>query len=253
MGEERDWSKLEKINNNPEKWLEVYKHYQELLNNQDVTDWWQEQFNIVNVERNNLKRNKLLSIKIDNFSEYIKKANKAREIPYIKGKCRLPKMYDNENYKWLSTSYYGKKCEILQRVSDGIIMISNKKSANKPRFVKVNGQDIYNQKNNSFSRNFLRNFLHDYFKIHLDKVEPFKLDDYPLTVEFLFYMHDEGKHNIDNDNKWVWAKGFRDTLTELKLIPDDNCYVISRDESETILIPQEEEQKLIINIYGKRN
>lgn len=198
------------------------------------------------------ERVNLLSIQIDNFSEYIKKANKARELPYIKGKCRLPKMYDNDEYEWRKIKYWGKQVEVIYRKADGIMMIANKKTANKPRLVKVNGQDIYNQKNNSFSRNFLRNFLHDYFKVYLEGVQPFEdIDQYPLTVELLFYMRDEGKHNIDNDNKWVWTKGFQDTLTEMKIIPDDNCNVISRNESETILIPEDQEQKLIINIYGK--
>lgn len=198
-------------------------------------------------------KEKLITIEINNFSEYIKKANKARELPYIKGKCRLPKMYDNENYGWKSTKYYGKQCELLYRKSDNVIMIANKKNANKPRFVKINGQDIYNQRNNSFSRNFLRNFLHDYYKPYLKNVKKIEnIESYPLTVEFLFYVNDNGKHNIDNDNKWVWAKAFRDTLTEMQIIPDDNCYIISRDESETILIPQDQEQKLIINIYGRK-
>jgi len=199
------------------------------------------------------EREVLLSINIDNFSEYIKKANKAREVPYIKGKCRLPKMYDNEDYEWRKIKYWGKHVEVIYRKSDGIMIIANKKTANKPRLVKVNGQDIYNGVSNSFSRNFLRNFLHDYYKPYLADVKPFEdLDKFPLIVELLFYIHDQGKGNIDNDNKWVWAKGFRDTLTEMGIIPDDNCYIISRDESETILIPDDQEQKLIINIYGRK-
>lgn len=196
------------------------------------------------------ERELLSSIRIDDFSEYIKKANKTREIPYIKNKCRLPKMYDNDDYEWRPIKYWGKNIEAIFRKSDGLMMISNKKTANKPKLVKVNGQDIYNQRNNSFGRNFLRNFLHDYYKPYLENIKPFNnIDDYPLTIEFLFYVHDMGKHNIDNDNKWVWAKGFRDTLTELELIPDDDVKCISRDESETILIPDDQNQKLIINIY----
>ena len=199
------------------------------------------------------EREKLISIEINNFSEYIKKANKAREVPYIKGKCRIPKMYENEEYGWKQIKYWGKQVEVIIRKSDELVMISNKKTANKPRLVKVNGQDIYNQKNNSFSRAFLGNILHTYYKEYLKEVNPFKdLSVFPLTIEFLFYIKDEGKHNVDNDNKWIWAKSFRDTLTELGIIPDDNCYIISRDESETILISDEEEQKLIINIYGKK-
>lgn len=50
-----DWSKLEKICPDPDKWLKVYKHYQELLTNEDVSEFWHEQFIIANEERNQLK------------------------------------------------------------------------------------------------------------------------------------------------------------------------------------------------------
>lgn len=48
------WEDLAKIAP-PDKWIEVYKHYQELLTIQDATAWWAEQFNIANKERNELK------------------------------------------------------------------------------------------------------------------------------------------------------------------------------------------------------
>lgn len=198
------------------------------------------------------ERKKLLSIVIDNFSEYVKKSDKTREIPYIKGKCRLPKMYDNDEYEWRRVKFWGKDLEVLYRKSDGLRMVANKKSANKPKFVKVNGQDLYNQRNNSFVRAVNSQAMHTYYKQYLKGIEPFKnIDDYPLIVEFLFYIYDEGKHTIDNDNRWIWEKGFQDTLTELGIIPDDNCNVICRNEKETILIPVDQEQKLVINIYKK--
>lgn len=40
-----DWSKLAAIAP-PEKWEEMYRHYQELLTGQDVSGFWQEQFEI---------------------------------------------------------------------------------------------------------------------------------------------------------------------------------------------------------------
>lgn len=49
-----NWSKLAKIAP-PEKWIEVYKHYQELLTAANTGAWWQEQFYIADAERNELK------------------------------------------------------------------------------------------------------------------------------------------------------------------------------------------------------
>lgn len=53
----KKWNELNKINSNPASWLMMYKHYLELLTQQDVSAWWQEQFEIANKERNSLKEN----------------------------------------------------------------------------------------------------------------------------------------------------------------------------------------------------
>lgn len=49
-----DWSRLEKIAP-PEKWLEMYEHYGDLLSQSDVATWYADQFSICCRERNELK------------------------------------------------------------------------------------------------------------------------------------------------------------------------------------------------------
>jgi hypothetical protein len=44
MMEDSKWAPLAKISDSPEKWLKVYAHYQELLLNEDVAAFWNEQF-----------------------------------------------------------------------------------------------------------------------------------------------------------------------------------------------------------------
>jgi hypothetical protein len=51
---ENPWSKLEKIST-PEKWMEMYKDYQDLLTKEDVATWYQEQFDICCKERDFLR------------------------------------------------------------------------------------------------------------------------------------------------------------------------------------------------------
>jgi|688.fasta_scaffold12674_12 hypothetical protein len=51
----KTWNDLAKINNDPQKWLEMYQHYQELLTREDTAAWWQEQYFICDNERQNLK------------------------------------------------------------------------------------------------------------------------------------------------------------------------------------------------------
>lgn len=197
----------------------------------------------------------LFRITINDFSEYIQKTQKVRPIPYIKGKCRLPKKYESEeDYEWRKIKYWGKIIEARFEKNANMkdFLISNNKSANKPRMVKVNGQEVYNQTGGSFNRVFMRNTLHTYFHEYIKDMPVIdNIDTFPLYIWIKFYIHDMGKHNIDNDNKWPWRKFFQDSLTEAGKIPDDNINVINDNRETTYLITPDQEQKMEIIIYGR--
>lgn len=197
----------------------------------------------------------LFRITINDFSEYIQKTQKIRPLPYIKGKCRLPKKYESDDlYEWRKIKYWGKNIEARFEKGSLDFLISNNKSANKPRLVKVNGQEVYNQTGGSFNRSFMRNTLHNYFKDFIKDIKPIEdIEVYPLYIWIRFYIHDMGKHNIDNDNKWPWRKFFQDSLTEAGIIPDDNVNVINDNRETTYLVNDEEEQKMEIIVYGRSN
>lgn len=192
------------------------------------------------------KRFLLDSVKIDDFSEYIEVSKKRLPKPYIKGKCRIPKKYSDENIFG-----FDKKNRLII-LQTGEVLFKNNKTIGTPRYKKVNGQNIYNGSQARQVRAALVKRIHEYFYPHLKNINiPKDLEVYPLTLELLFYVHDQGKFNVDNDNKWIWRKCIQDVITELGKWPDDNVNIISRNEEETILISEEESQKLIINIYGK--
>lgn len=189
----------------------------------------------------------LVSKTIEDFSEYIKISQARRAKPYIQGKCRLPKKYDTPDYHWVKKG----KNVVLARVSDGLVLTANSKSAGTPRYKKVNGQDIYNGNVSRQARASLVKAIHQYFIPYLKDIPKFDdIDKFPLTLELQFLLHDNGKNNIDNDNKWIWRKCIQDTLTELGIIPDDNPHIMSKNSEETIFINPEVPQQLIINIYG---
>lgn len=48
------WNELIEINPNPEKWLKVYKHYQELLNVEDAAIFWKNQYEMCGVIKEKL-------------------------------------------------------------------------------------------------------------------------------------------------------------------------------------------------------
>lgn len=199
-------------------------------------------------------KKELFKITIENYSEYIQKTNKVRPVPYIKGKCRLPMKYESEeDFEWRKIKYWGKFVEARFKKEADIKdwLISNNKSANKPRMVKVNGQSVYNQTGGSFNRAFMRDRLHEYFEKHLEGIKPIdNIEVFPLSIWIKFYIHDMGKHNIDNDNKWPWRKWFQDTMVDLKLITDDNLQYINDNRETTYLIPEDQDQKMEIILYG---
>lgn len=188
---------------------------------------------------------------IDDFSEYIQTTVKVRPIPFVEGKQRVPKKYLNDEYEFRDIRFWGQNIRALVRKSDGTVVPTNSVSVNKPRIKKVNGQDVYNQNAMTFGRAKIVDILHNYFKPHLQKLENIPLEAYPLHLEMIFKVHDMGKRNVDNDNKWIWRKTCQDTLTELGKISDDNVYNIAKNSEETILIPEDESQQLIIRIYGQ--
>jgi hypothetical protein len=51
----KTWSDLVDINKDPQKWLDMYQHYQELLTREDAAGWWEDQYYMCNNERQNLK------------------------------------------------------------------------------------------------------------------------------------------------------------------------------------------------------
>lgn len=193
-------------------------------------------------------------IVIDNFSEYIQTTAKIRPKPYIKGQCKIPLKYQNSNYEFKQLTYFGKSMEALVLKETGEIVPSNSKTVNRPRLKKVNGQDVYNQNAMTFGRAKIVNILHDYFDKHLDSISPIdNIELYPLHLEMSFYVHDMGRNNIDNDNKWIWRKCLQDTMVNKGIIPDDNVYNIAKNSEETYLIPGDQTQKLIIRIYGQNS
>lgn len=199
---------------------------------------------------NNSERDKIISIEILDFSEYVQIAQKRMAKPYEQGKCRVPNKYSTEEFGWVKK---GKK-NVLVRINDGLVLTSNPNTVGTPRYKKVNGQDIYNGNVSRQSRASLVKNIHNYLSTFIKDIEPINdIELFPLTIELLFYVYDQGKHNIDNDNKWIWGKCIQDTLTEYAKIADDNPHIVNRNESETILIPENQEQKLIINIYGNKN
>ena len=185
------------------------------------------------------------------LEDYVKLADKRALKPYILGRCRLPLKFLNKETGELLDDFRWDNKGRLQRVSDGLIVPSNSKSVGKPRYKKINGQSLYNSNLTSFARNNFIKALHAQLGVYLKEIEPIQdITNYPLGIYINFYTLDRGKHNIDNDNRWVWNKALQDSLVEHNIIPDDNPYIIWENITRTILVSDESMQKIILEIYG---
>lgn len=96
-----DWSALAKIGT-PKQWLGIYCDYLDLSTREDVAGWWQEQFNICNAERNELKKQNSNDVgDIEKAAENIFNIDVVKEIifEFIDGKITIGKLTENLNNK----------------------------------------------------------------------------------------------------------------------------------------------------------
>ncbi len=187
----------------------------------------------------------IFKITIKNFQEYVKIADKRQVKPFLKGKRKIPKRYETNDYIW-----DGKGRLINAKTGD--IIASNPIVAGTERWWRINGQDIYNQKIKHSARHGIMSKLHEMFIPHLKNIS--KIENFPIRLELNFFILDNNKiktreKNIDNDNKWLYNKVIQDTLTELGIIPDDNCYYINGNNITTTFVDDITDVKLEIIGY----
>lgn len=187
----------------------------------------------------------VFKIVINNFSEYVKISDKRQVKPYLKGKRFIPKKYQTKDYTWDSKGR-------LVSATTGEIIASNPIVAGTERWWRINGQDIYNQKIKHSARHGLMTKLHQMFSVYLKDIP--KIENFPIKLELNFFILDNNKvktreKNIDNDNKWLYNKVVQDTLTELGIIPDDNCYYINGNNITTTFVEDITDVKLEIIGY----
>lgn len=188
-------------------------------------------------------KDNVITITVPNFTEYIKVAESKKLKPIVKGKRKIPKKYLDE------TKYSFDDKNRLIELSTGKLVPGNPNVVGKPRYWRVNGQDIYNQKVKTFQRNNYIGMLHNYFSNLFEKeFENIRIKKFPLNLSIIFYVKDMQDHNIDNDNKWIWEKVIQDTLVESKILPDDNPRIICQNTKRTVLVDHEEDVKLIIKL-----
>lgn len=184
-------------------------------------------------------------IVLETFNEYIKISDKRQLKPFKKvdvdaGKY-FPKKYQNTDiYTWNNDG------KLIYKETKKLVP-KNSKVVGQPRYWKINGQDIYNQKISQTHRAVIMNKLHALFEPLFKEIK--SLQNFPVGLRINFYTIDEGKFNIDNDNKWIWEKVIQDSMSRVKYIPDDSPKYINENIKKTIFVEDKKDTKIEIIIY----
>lgn len=148
---------------------------------------------------------------------------------------------------------------------------NNKNAPNK--YIKINGQSIYNGNLQHYQRAIAVNWLHDYL---LNNQQDFLQDirrnhsiDYPKRLESFLYVplnygtvrrikgiihwtpaKDDYDPNWDIDNQWIWNKLFCDVLQLVKIIPNDNVRYISSSCITFVETKNFDDRKLVFRLFS---
>jgi hypothetical protein len=167
-----------------------------------------------------------------------------------------------------TTNKIGKKLIsiIIDDFPTHIAVSDNKIKANK--FIKLNGQNIYNDNLNRFKRAHAMNHLHNYIMSILPKTEvpiyrkvKIKYDFFTVINHgdirrmksgFLTWL--EAKDNYEPD--WdienlasIWIKAINDCLQKAKIIKNDNVKYVTGVSYDFHEIQSYQQRKIVVTIY----
>lgn len=184
----------------------------------------------------------LLSITIPNFTNTIVISNKQQVKPYKKGQ-KMPLKYS----KFIGTDYFwNDKGYLVDKFRN--IVPKNASQAGTPKIWRVNFQDLYNGKLNTFAVNAYIQKLKAYIQPYFEDREFIDEDSLGLVLGFYICPHSQANKNIDIDNlSALWFKACLDALKGT-IIKDDSPFIVSKIKSSVTFV-DESEQKLIIELW----
>ena len=181
--------------------------------------------------------------------------SKARKAKYYKRGTAVaknrPAKYKTKAYKFNAAGYL---CS-----PSGERVVANSKSVGTPRYLKINGQQLYSGNMNAMIRSKVVNEIKSFFHQFVKDLPPMKV---PVRLESDLYAPLAAK-NWDLDNQWIYHKCFLDALVNAGVLPDDNVMFVTQapafryfpvdsDEERAItyrIIPEDREEILQHEAY----
>lgn len=129
---------------------------------------------------------------------------KNRRPVYYTKQCKIPKKYSGFSFD--------NKGRLID--SEGNPIIKNKRVVNKPRKVRINFNLFWSGVIHRSVRSKIKSYLTDFFSRKKIK----KIKEFPVVIHFEYYT--QNLSDIDNES-FIYIKSFFDTLTKMKVIPND--------------------------------
>lgn len=192
----------------------------------------------------------LETITIPNFITEVKLSDK-RRAQYFDTGSKIPKKYLNYIGKKYEFRNYKVGSHIVSLLTDkktGEKVIKNPKVAGKPKFKEIKGNDFYTGFVHHSIRSNIIHQIKDFLEPYFRKLFPFKDDEYPLYIEFIY--HDTRYQSQDLDNKrYAYEKCILDLLQIEGKLKNDNVDYVTKLSSEFISC-EKDERKLVIKFWS---
>lgn len=192
----------------------------------------------------------LAEITIPDFITKVK-TSEARRAKYYTIGSKIPKKYSNfigKKYEFRNFKTGSTIVSYLVNKKTGERLVSNPKVAGKPKYVQIKGNDFYSGFSNPAIRSNIIHKIKDSMEPYFRKVMPFKDEEYPLYIEFIY--HDVRYQSQDLDNKrYAYEKCTLDLLQAEGKLKNDNVDYIKKLSSEYIPC-NDGDRKLVIKFWS---
>jgi hypothetical protein len=187
------------------------------------------------------------------YPEYVQITQGRRPVYYLtedySAEKPLPKKYRGEGFIWKK----GK----LWHVAEKRWILKNEYFRHQPRYIKINGQGIWNGTISRFTRNKLRDGLHAYFHPYVNKLSFIDIPlGYYLHIEYIFYFPFEARGTLALQDYFNHAlpyqKTFEDTLVALGKLPSDAPAFIRGGYSRYVPVQFEGERRLEVLFHYRK-
>ena len=176
-----------------------------------------------------------LTIEIPEYITHVQ-LSKTRKAKYYRKGQKIPKKYAKFKKFDLSGRLLG---------ADGNPIVANAGVVNKPRELKINGQQLYSGNMNPMMRSKVVNLIKDFFDVYTAGLEAVAV---PVRIEAELYCPLAAK-NWDLDNQWIYHKCFLDSLVKNGVLPDDNVMFVTQAPGFRYFpVDHKEERKLVYRL-----